>query len=215
MAKPTTCTTVSAAQMAEHEGLVRWVVCRQHRHGLSFEDAVHEGRIGLWRALQGYDSTRPTKFSTYAVVVISRAVWRAIANHQNHQQPTPDSPNHLLPLTIDLPDPTDELHQAQVWAELHRLVGLLPQRLRGVIVDHYGLNGSPPQTFSAIGQTLGVTRQRVQQLHLEALLWLAQPQRSLTLRALLDRAHRRDYQHVLARQRQWRTIRRARRGGKR
>lgn len=66
---------ISSDQMAEHEGLVRWVVRQQWLGELSFVDALHEGRIGLWRALRRYDPTRGTAFSTYAVVAISRAVW--------------------------------------------------------------------------------------------------------------------------------------------
>ena len=88
MLEPTTSTTVivarvgrrevSAEQLAEHEGLVRWAVRQQRLGGLPFADALHEGRLGLWRALQGYDAARGTSFSTYAVVAIKRAVWRAV-----------------------------------------------------------------------------------------------------------------------------------------
>ncbi len=198
---------VSAEQLAEHEGLVRWVVSRQRLRGLSFEDAVQAGRIGLWRAIQGYDPQRGTRFSTYAVVAIRRAIWRAVAQHQC---PSGD-PDQRLPLAswaVDLPDPIERLHQAEVRAELSHLVGTLPRRLRQVVVAHYGLDGSPSQTFTVIGQALGVTRQRVQQLHVEALLWLAQPDRSLGLRELVDRGQRLDYQRILARQRHWRRTRR-------
>ena len=41
----------------------------------------------------------------------------------------------------------------------------LPRRKRTVVVDHY-LHG---QTLAAVGSTLGVTRQRVSQLHISAL----------------------------------------------
>ena len=40
---------------------------------------VHEGRIGLWQALRGYDPGRGTRFSTYAVPAITHALWRAVA----------------------------------------------------------------------------------------------------------------------------------------
>jgi hypothetical protein len=66
-----------------------------------------------------------------------------------------------------------------------------------------------------IGSRWGVSRQRVQQLHVVALLRLAQPLRSLWLRALLGRQTRADYQRTLARQRQQaRTRRRTRRVAK-
>jgi len=55
-----------------------------------------------------------------------------------------------------------------------------------------------------------VTRQRAQQLHAEALLWLAQPAHSLALRQLLDRNTPADYRAFLARQRAWLRRRRSR-----
>jgi hypothetical protein len=49
---------------------------------------------------------------------------------------------------------------------------------------------------------LGVSRQRVHQLHVQAILWLAHPAHSLFLRRLLERNRRRDYQRTLSRARQ-------------
>jgi hypothetical protein len=70
---------ISGAQMARHERLVHWVVRRQWLGVLSFQDALHEGRIGLWSALCHYDPDRGTAFSSYAVPAIAHAVWRAVA----------------------------------------------------------------------------------------------------------------------------------------
>lgn len=207
---------VSDQQLDAHEGLVRWVVRRQRLGGLPFEDAVQAGRIGLWRALQGYDRARGIRFSTYAVVAIKRAVWRAVAEDQpivalGVSRP-PTNQDQALALVDDRPDVAERLHRREVQAELYRLLGTLPPRLRLVIVAHYGLGaglgGLPPQTFAQIGQTLGVTRQRAQLLHVEALLFLAQPTHSLALRGLLERTTRHDYQQTLARQAHWRRFRR-------
>jgi RNA polymerase sigma factor (sigma-70 family) len=209
---------VSSEELAEHEGLVRWVVRRQRLGGLLFEDAVQAGQIGLWHALRAYDPTRGTRFSTYAVVAISRAIWRAVAEHQPpiSAPPMPADQDRHLALAVDLPDPSERLHRGEVHAELYRLVGTLPPRLGLVVVAHYGLGsglgGSPPQTFAQIGEVLGVTRQRVQQLHVDALLWLAQPAHSLPLRELLQRGRRLDYQQTLARQAHWRQTRRGHAG---
>jgi DNA-directed RNA polymerase sigma subunit (sigma70/sigma32) len=41
--------------MATHENLVHAVVRRQTLGHLPFCEALHAGRIGLWRAIQGYD----------------------------------------------------------------------------------------------------------------------------------------------------------------
>jgi RNA polymerase sigma factor (sigma-70 family) len=198
-----------AAALAAHEGLVRWVVRQQWRGALAFEDAVHAGRIGLWQALRRYDPTRGTRVSTYAVPAIQRAVWAAVVA----DQPRPRLPAGP-PLWGAAPEPVEAVHQAQVQAAVHALVGQLPVRARQVIVAHYGLGAAPPQSFAAIGRTLGISRQRVHQVHRAALVWLAHPALSLAVRRLVGRTQRPDYQQALARQRQHARAGR-RRGGRR
>jgi len=52
--------------MSRHDGLVQAVVRRQVLGDLPFFEALQAGRIGLWRAILGYDPQRGTTFSTYA-----------------------------------------------------------------------------------------------------------------------------------------------------
>jgi hypothetical protein len=101
--------------------------------------------------------------------------------------------------SIDLDEVIDT---AQVRSLLVNLVDGLPPRLRQVVIAHHGLDDSPPQTFATIGQALGISRQRVHQLHNAAILWLAHPAHSLPLRRALGRHSRADYQKTLARQHQ-------------
>lgn len=192
-----------AQALAEHEGLVHWVVRRQWLGDLPYAEALHVGRIALWRALQRYDPSRGTAFSTYAVPTIARAVWRAVAQAQPHPREllTPHPPQ-------EAPDLDEEAEKALVHEALHRLVARLPRPLDYVIVARYGLDGRPPQTFTTIGQALGLTGQRAHQLHREALLWLAHPAHSLALRQLLDKNTLADYQAYLARLRRWLRARR-------
>lgn len=203
----TECTTLApgtgehglAEQLAEHEGLVRWVVRRQWRGELSEADAQHEGRLGLWRALQGYDPSRGTRFSSYAVPAITRAVWAGVAERQGSGRPVVTWPPEPA---VEDPDLGDRLHRAEVRAALAALIGQLPPRWQQIVVAHHGLGQAPPQSFATLGDRLGLTRQRVQQLHATALRWLAHPAHSLRLRRLLGRDRRSDYQQALARERQ-------------
>jgi RNA polymerase sigma factor (sigma-70 family) len=182
-------------QMAAHDGLVRWVVRQQWRGDLAFDEAVHAGRIGLWHALRGYDPVRGTRFSTYAVPAITRAVWEAVATRARETRP----PTSALPAEDAIvPDLTERLDRIQRALALRASVARLPARLRQVIVAHYGLDDAPPQSFARIGTRLGVSRQRVQQLHVTALLWLAQPDHARSVRRLLERQQRADYQQALA-----------------
>jgi RNA polymerase sigma factor (sigma-70 family) len=182
---------------------VHWAVRRQWLGRLPYAEALQVGRIALWRALLGYDPTRGTAFSTYAVPAMTRAVWRAVA------QAHPRLPEVLTPHPPQAAPDLDKVAEDILVREtLHRLVARLPRPLHTVIVAHYGLAGDPAQPFATIGQTLEVTRQRVHQLHAEALLWLAHPAHSLTLRQRLDRNTAADYQAFLARRRAWLRARR-------
>jgi RNA polymerase sigma factor (sigma-70 family) len=173
--------------------MVRWVVRRQWLGNLSFADALAEGRIGLWRALAGYDPSRGTAFSSYAVPAITHAVWSAVDRSRALAQP--QSPAQFW---AEPADPDESLHMAELQAGLSALVAQLPPRLELVIVAHYGLADAEPQSFAAIGRTLQVSRQRAQQLHVEALLWLAHPAHSLPLRRLLGLASRAHYRLALS-----------------
>jgi RNA polymerase sigma factor (sigma-70 family) len=190
--------------LAKNERLVHWVVHRQWLGELRYAAAVQAGRLALWQAVQGYDGGRGTGFSTYAVPAIQRAVWRAVCEAQ---APVCEQ------CWACMPQPAVDPEQAlldRLRDELVRvLVAQLPERLGYVIVPHYGLADEPPQSLAQLGRVLGVTRQRVQQLHREALLWLAQPSRSVALRYWLGRNTRADYQAFLAQQRRW--LRRGRR----
>jgi RNA polymerase sigma factor (sigma-70 family) len=191
--------------LVEHERLVHWVVHQQWLGRLPYGAAVQAGRLALWRAAQGYDPQRGVAFSSYAVPAIRRAVWQAVAA----AQPPPGEVLCTAPPQA-WADPECIVWGRLVAVAVRSLVAQLPERLRMVIVAHYGLAEGPPQTFAAIGQALGVTRQRAQQLHAEALLWLAHPAYSLALRQLLERNTAADYRAFLVQQRRWLRRRRSR-----
>ena len=48
--------------------------------GLSFEDLVQEGNVGLMEAVERYDPHKGNRFSTYAVWWIKQTVARAVEN---------------------------------------------------------------------------------------------------------------------------------------
>lgn len=199
------------AQLAAHEGLVRLVVRRQQRGALSFADALHEGRLGLWRALLRYDQQRGTRFSSYAVPAIEHAVWRAVA--QAAPSVEADVAGVAGPSWWE--DPADALHRAAVRAAVRALVAQLPPGPRRIVVAHHGLDGGAPVSLAALGRQLGVSRQRVHAVYQGALVWLAQPERSRAVRALVDCQTRTDYRRTLARSRRLARARRGARGGRR
>src|ERR1700730_17534879 len=47
--------------------------------GLNLEDLIEEGNLGLMRAVEGFDSSMNTRFSTYASFWIKQSIRRALA----------------------------------------------------------------------------------------------------------------------------------------
>ena len=183
----------SAAElMSEHDGLVHYIVRQQWRGTLSYGQVLHEGRIGLWRAILGFDTERGVAFSTYASVAIARQVWRAVACAEKERQ---NNDSLSLPVL-----PAESLIDVLAWemaAVLGTLVEQLPAKQRFVVRSYYGLDGRGGRTLAQVGQQLGCTRQAVHYHLHKALVCLRHPVFSAVLRALLGRNRREDYLQAL------------------
>jgi RNA polymerase sigma factor (sigma-70 family) len=177
--------------MTRHDGLVQAVVRQQVLGDMPFTEALQAGRVGLWRAILGFDPSRGLAFSTYAWPCIMRQVWRAVKAHTRFLMlPAADDG----PALLEAPDPAVVWEATAVRQMLHDLVRRLPRRLREVVVTRYGLDGNPPAFYRQIGTTLGLSGERARQLHTEALVWLRHPAHSYVLRSLLGRHTLADYQ---------------------
>jgi len=182
------------ALMARHERLVHLVVQRQWLCTLTYEEGVQEGRRGLWRAILGFDPRRGTAFAAYAYGAIMRYVWGAVKEELRRMR-------REVPLGVLVlywyqpgPDPAWQRERREIEQSLQALVKRLPKRLRLVIQNYYGIGGREGHTLRAIGIRLGVCRERVRQLHCEALVWLRQPAHSQELRHLLVRHTQTQYE---------------------
>jgi RNA polymerase sigma factor (sigma-70 family) len=170
---------------------------------------MQAGRIGLWRAIRGYDPRRGNAFSTYAYPAIARHVWQAVKKSERAE--TLPVAMAAAPM-IEVTDPELIWEAAQVAASLYQLVGRLPERLQTIIIARYGLAGNSAHSYREIGMTLGLTGERVRQLHTEALVWLRHPAHSQGLRTLLERHTLRDYEVADEQAQRWLRWRGGRRG---
>jgi RNA polymerase sigma factor (sigma-70 family) len=186
--------------MVEHGGLVHAVVRRQVLGNLPFAEALQAGRIGLWRAILGYDPQREVAFSTYAWPCITRKVWQAVKKAGGT---APQPVRVPAPLVIWEEDPAVVWEVSVIHSVLHDLVGQLPARLRYIIMARYGLAGDPAATYREMGAVLGLSGERARQLHTEALVWLRHPAHSQLLRSLLDRHTLADYEEADAQAQRW------------
>lgn len=128
-----------------HDGLVHAIIRREGSGVLTYEEAVQAGRIGLWRAILGYDPERGTAFSTYAWVAIRRHIRRAAA------QATDAAACGLIPAPRQAPDLDAHVERVLVHRALCTLLSRLPECQCRVILARYSLDGQPSRSLRQLG----------------------------------------------------------------
>ena len=123
--------------MSHHEGLVHAVMHEQYLYGLPYEEALQAGRSALWRAIMGYEPQRGTTFSTYAWVIIMRAVWLEVKRMQKDKA--------WVVLEENWEDESQEAGREQQRVELREMmmdmVSQLPERQQRIVYERYGWGG--------------------------------------------------------------------------
>lgn len=187
--------------MRQHDGLVHHIIRRQWGGLLSYAQVLQEGRIGLWRAILGFDPERGSAFSTYAGVAIARRVWGAVRRDRKARGQA-EAAKQVLRAACEAPsgvyfDPLAGLVEQEIEEALHALVAHLPVKQRQIVRAYYGLDGDTPHTLVQLGEQWGCTKQAVQYHLQRALHRLRHPAFSAPLRTLLDLNRRQDYLQAL------------------
>ena len=200
------CEDCLRALLCENENLI-WAVIRAQCMGqVESADLKQEGRIGFWQAVKRYDPQRGARFSTYAWLVIRYRIWRVVQRTSRVERWQESGGPYTDATGVQL---STDWEDTQIHEALEEGLVELNERERRVLTLRYGWDGSPPQTFAEISQTLGLTRQRMHQIHNEALSLLRAPALSIRLRSLCQRGSRGDYRQAMRQNREWqRTFRR-------
>jgi len=189
--------------LRRHEKLVHAVLRRQWRGEVAIADLLQEGRIGLWQAILHFDPHRGFAFSTYAWYAIEHKIQRAVRRERRHRELVEArAQRESMWARAEPPNPLRVAEEALWWEKvcttLAEMVTQLPEPLQEVVVVHYGLDGGPPCTLSALGGWYGVTGEMVRVWRNEALLQLRMPLYSAPLRALCGQDSRQAYARARA-----------------
>lgn len=203
--------------------------------GLPIQDLIEEGNLGLMRAVEGFDPTMNTRFSTYASYWIKQSIKRAIVNTaktirvpaymvellskwrkmsaelQDKLGRTPTQEEIAKALQISkkklkivkraiqlynstpqsseqtddgwslgeiVPDerikaPQDEMIENDNLKLIYEVMEGMDSREADILRMRFGLDNTEPMTLKEIGETLGLTRERVRQIESEILKRLA------------------------------------------
>ncbi len=184
---------VDDAWAAVQTGLnyVSWMAREFLYSGISREDLVAEGRLGLFEAALRFDPSNGAQFLTYASWWARRRMQTYVARHsrvvrrpgarvsaaRERDEVSLDEPvgTGRVQLWRDVlvdresPRPIDTLVEAEDAALIAAATRALPPQWRTIIVRRFGLDGAPAMTLAAIGEALGLSRERIRQIEAKAM----------------------------------------------
>lgn len=155
-------------------------------YGLEPDDLVQAGRIGLWKAIDGYDPSSGNKFLTYAAPAVKRAVidlirqysqdkaWKSRADQSSlldspSGSNSEESPTETSAATLNVKNPEQILIEQETITELHEAMEALPDREHVYVQYRFGFTDGKARPLTETAQYFRLTESRAKGIERSAL----------------------------------------------
>ncbi len=147
-------------------------IAKRHLRGpLNLFELISDGNISLMRAVEKFDFARGFRFSTYASWAIMRNFARSVPKERYRLDRFATGNEEILDIAAGLRsyDPREN-NSAEMRETIDVLMQHLTPRERTILTEHYGLDeAGRTKTFDQLGKRLGISKERVRQIEIQAL----------------------------------------------
>jgi RNA polymerase sigma factor (sigma-70 family) len=146
-------------------------IAKKHLGGpQSLFELISDGNVALMRAVEKFDYARGFRFSTYASWAIMRNYARSVPKERYQLDRFSTGNDEVLDIAASLRsyDP-NEVNIPELRESIEAMLAHLSPRERTIVSEHYGLSEADSKTFDQLGQSLGISKERVRQIELQAL----------------------------------------------
>jgi RNA polymerase sigma factor (sigma-70 family) len=145
-------------------GLVYSMISRFTSSNVDEDDLLSDALFGLTRAVDRFDPWRGFKFSTYACNVIARALMRRGRQETNYRRVFPVQHDVSFERPSEAPDANMELYVERLHRALNENLGELTDLESSILAQRFPTDRGQRLTFKEIGDSIGLSKERVRQI---------------------------------------------------